>query len=137
MQQNPERDATVGTETMSEQARPRPITARLAEEGRGAAQSRRFPALPANSAVLRVAWWAAKCRAVARGDHVEVLEGVPEEDASAIDGEEGGPCGYDGSRVPISRAAMQEATLEISAQAMLAQIEDWARGLLEDSADGT
>lgn len=132
----PEHDVTVGTEAMSDRARPRSLEGvRLVEEGRRDRETRRFPALPQNSSVLRIAWWTAKCRAVAHGEHVSVLEGVPVQDASAIDGEAGGCGDWDGPRLPINNSAMQEATLEVQARRKLREIEEWARGLLEGEAE--
>ena len=124
---------------MSEAARP-PAAGerqqpRMVEVGRSEKNEvRRFPVLPQNSAVLRVAWWTAKCRAVATGNHVYVLEGIPESDASAIDGEAGGDVGFDGPRALVNSAGLQEATLEVQAKRMLRQIEEWAEGLLDGGA---
>lgn len=107
---------------------------RMVEEGRTDEVVRRLPALPPGSSLLKLAWWAAKCRAVANGEHVHVLEGVPEADASAIDGEPAGCREFDGTRILLTEAAMTEATLELHAKRMLREIEDWARELLEAGA---
>lgn len=127
----PDCERTVGTEAMSDQARPRKIEARLAEEGRRNKQQVQRMPMVEDLWVRRLAWWSAKLRAIARGEHVRVLEGVPEEDASAIDGEGSMVAGFDGARTPITSAAMQEATISIRARQKCEELEDWARRLCD------
>jgi hypothetical protein len=70
---HPDDGVTVGTEAMSDAARPRPITARMVEEGRGTvAQTVCVPCLD-DPHIRDLAWSIAKLTALAEGRGVRVV----------------------------------------------------------------
>ena len=124
---------TVGTEAMSDAARPEP---RMVEVGRDSAQNaRRMPVID-DPWMLKLVWWHAKLRAVATGEHVRVIETTPHADPHALDAHDASSvirC-FDGSRLPVTEAGMQEATLSVHARRQVREIEAWAQALVEGEA---